>query len=301
MKDNVLVLGGEGMLGHKMFQVLRGRFPNVTCTVRRGARSSPLARAALFQQGAVVDHVDVLDMPRLQEVLRDIRPGVVVNCIGIIKQRDEAKDPVPSIAINALLPHQLARLVEDWDGRLIHFSTDCVFSGRRGAYTEEDQSDAEDLYGRTKYLGEVGRANALTLRTSIIGRELSEHRSLLDWFIGQNHRRVGGYTRVLYSGVTTNYLAGLVGDLVERFRELSGLFQVTGETITKHDLLVRLRDAYRLEVEIIPDHGVVCDRSMVGDRFRIATGYASPSWDTLVRDLAADPTPYDEWVSDEAV
>lgn len=301
MTGRILVLGGEGMLGHKMFQILRGRFADVACTVRQGLGEGTLARAGLFHHGGVLEHVDVLDPQRLEAVLRQARPAVVVNCVGIIKQRAAAKDAVASIAINALLPHQLAGLLAEWGGRLVHFSTDCVFSGRRGGYTEEDQPDAEDLYGRTKALGEVTCANALTLRTSIIGRELSEHRSLLDWFLRQDHRRVGGYTRVLYSGVTTNYLAGLVADLAERFPGLSGLFQVTGETITKHDLLALLRDAYRRDIEIVPDDSVVCDRSMAGDKFRLATGYESPSWLTLVRQLAADPTPYDEWTADEAV
>ena len=301
MTGTILVLGGEGMLGHKMFQVLSARFGDVRCTIRGRASEGPLARIDLFRGGGVVEQVDVLESGRLEAVVRGLTPSVVVNCVGIIKQRPEAKDAITSIAINSLLPHQLAVMVEEWGGRLVHFSTDCVFNGRRGHYTEDDPSDAEDLYGRTKYLGEVHAANALTLRTSIVGRELSEHRSLLDWFLRQNHGRVSGFTRHLYSGVTTNHLAGLVGDLIEQSAGLSGLFQVTGTTISKHDLLVALRDAYRLDVEIVPDDTAFCDRSMVGDKFFRATGRTAPTWDVLVRELASDTTPYDEWVANEAV
>ncbi|MGA2988810.1 MAG: sugar nucleotide-binding protein, partial [Terriglobia bacterium] len=147
------------------------------------------------------------DFNALEATLSALRPDYVVNCVGVIKQRTEAISPIPSITINSLLPHKLAQMAARWGGRIIHFSTDCVFSGKRGWYTEEDPSDAEDLYGRSKFLGEVVVANALTLRTSIIGRELVEHRSLLDWFLAQNHKTVHGYRRVIYSGVTTNYLA----------------------------------------------------------------------------------------------
>jgi dTDP-4-dehydrorhamnose reductase len=291
----VLVLGGEGMLGHKMFQVLRGAFPDAHCTLRGGVGDVPLPGRALFDGGGVVEHVDVMDRARLDDVLTTLRPAVIVNCVGIIKQRSAARDPIPSIAINALLPHVLAALAAGWGGRLIHFSTDCIFSGRRGQYTEDDASDAEDLYGRTKFLGEVATDNAVTLRTSMIGRELAEHRSLLDWFLQQHGGRVRGFTRVIYAGVTTNYLAGVVSRLLASPRDLHGLFQVASEPISKHQLLVLLREAYGVDVEIVPDDSEVSDRSMVGERFRRATDFQCPSWPELVRELAADPTPYRQW------
>src|ERR1017187_1035651 len=206
----VIVLGGAGMLGHKMFQTLRERFPGTFCTVWEDVRKPPFDRVELLPGNDVVPGVDVTNFPALEALLSSSRPEYVVNCVGVIKQRAEAVSPIPSITINSLLPHKLAQMAARWGGRVIHFSTDCVFSGKRGGYTEEDHSDAEDLYGKTKFLGEVAVANALTLRTSIIGRELTEHRSLLNWFLAQNHKTVRGYRRVVYSGVTTNYIAGLV-------------------------------------------------------------------------------------------
>jgi dTDP-4-dehydrorhamnose reductase len=178
---------------------------------------------------------------------------------------------------------------------VIHFSTDCVFSGRQGNYTEDSRSDAEDLYGKSKYLGEVTTGNALTLRTSIIGRELAHFRSLLEWFLSHDGKTVRGFRRVIYSGVTTNYLSQLVGDLITDHPALSGLYQVTAPPVSKHDLLCMIRDAYHLNIDIVPDEREVSDRSMVGEKFRRATGYTSPDWPRLLKQLADDPTPYVDW------
>jgi dTDP-4-dehydrorhamnose reductase len=293
----VLVLGGEGMLGHKMFQTLVGslKTSTVICTIR-GRRKEPFyEKIGLFKLGDVVDRVDVTNAACLEATLRAIRPHFIVNCIGIIKQRDAANAAVPSIGINALLPHQLAEWAQEWDGRVIHFSTDCVFSGRKGSYSEQDPSDAEDLYGRSKFLGEVATQNGLTLRTSIIGRELSEFRSLLEWFLAQSGRSVRGYKRAIYSGVTTNYIARLVSRIVTERPDLSGLYQVTSVPISKYELLTRLRDAYQMNVTIEPDDSESCDRSMNGERFVAQTKFATPAWDVLINELVSDPTPYNDW------
>jgi len=289
----LLVLGADGMLGHKMFQTLGERFPGTRGTLRTPKTDPRFAGIPLLQGGGIVDGVDVMDEAALRAQLESLRPDVVVNCIGVIKQRDAAHDPIPSITINSLLPHRLAAWLRPWNGRLIHFSTDCVFSGRRGGYREDDLSDAEDLYGKSKFLGETrDTPNALTLRTSIIGRELFNHKSLLDWFLSQRGA-VRGFTKVIYSGVTTNHLAGVVGDVVERHRGLHGLYQVASDPIAKHDLLRLVQHAFRKsDVEIVPDDREVSDRSLDGSRFAAATGYRCPPWPALVAELAADPTPY---------
>jgi dTDP-4-dehydrorhamnose reductase len=292
----IIVLGGAGMLGHKVFQTLRGMFPGTLATVWECVKSPPFDRVTLLQGEDVMRGVDALQFDQLAATLRSLRPDFIVNCIGIIKQRPEATSPIPTITINSLLPHRLAEAAAGWGGRVIHFSTDCVFSGRRGGYTETDPSDAEDLYGRTKYLGEVAAANSLTLRTSIIGRELTGRKSLLEWFLSQNHKRICGFEKVIYSGVTTNHLAELVGTLIERHPELSGLYQVASRPISKCELLRLLRDAYKLDVEIVPDQTEVCDRSLNGDKLRQAVGYVCPLWPELVSQLASDETPYQSWV-----
>lgn len=293
----VLVLGADGMLGHKMFQTLRERFPATRGTLRTSKADPRFAGIELLQSDAMVEGVDVMDEGGLRRQIESFRPAVVVNCVGVIKQRDAAHDPIPSITINALLPHRLAACIAPWGGRLIHFSTDCVFSGRRGRYREDDPSDAEDLYGKSKFLGETPHtANALTLRTSIIGRELLHHTSLLDWFLAQ-HGTVRGFTKTIYSGVTTNHLATVAGDVIERHGDLRGLYQVASDPISKHDLLVLVKDAYRkTDVEIVPVDGDVSDRSLDGSRFAAATGYRCPPWPALVGELAADETPYESLI-----
>lgn len=292
----VTVLGGAGMLGHKMFQLLRERSAGVFCTVREHELEAPLDRVELLQGDDVIRGVDVTDFPALEAILSAFRPEYVVNCVGIIKQRAEALSPIQSITINSLLPHKLAQMAAHWGGRVIHFSTDCVFSGKRGEYTEEDHSDAEDLYGKTKFLGEVAIANALTLRTSIIGRELTQHRSLLDWFLAQNQKTIRGYRRVIYSGVTTNYLAELVASIIHEHSGLNGLYQVASGPISKYDLLCLLREAYQLDVHIEADDLEVSDRSMRCDKLREAIGYRCPPWPVLARQLAEDTTPYEKWL-----
>ena len=291
----ILVLGGEGMLGHKMFQTLLSPYPDTTCTVARPLGATFYQRIDLFRQGRVIDKVDAMDFPRLHEILDAERPGYIVNCIGMIKQREASKAAIPSITLNSLLPHKLAEWAGGWGGRGIHFSTDCVFSGRNGGYSEASPSDAEDLYGKSKYLGEVAVGNALTLRTSIIGRELANFRSLLEWFLSQKGKSVRGFKRVIYSGVTTNYMADLVSRILSGHPTLYGLYQVTSPAISKYDLLCMIRNAFQLDIEIVPDENEVSDRSMVGDAFLRATGYRSPDWPGLVAQLANDPTPYEKW------
>lgn len=296
-QPKIVVLGAGGMLGHKMFQSLRSHFPGTVATLRKAPTHPPLSSVDLLQGRDVLTGVDAMKFEALAATLSEIRPEYVVNCVGIIKQRAAAHNAISSITINALFPHRLAALVSNWHGRLIHFSTDCVFSGRRGNYTEDDQSDAEDLYGRSKFLGEVARANALTLRTSIIGRELTEHRSLLDWFRSQDDRTVHGYRHVIYSGVTTNHLADLVGEIIRNHPDLRGLYQVASQPISKYDLLCLLREAYGLNIDIQPDDTEQSDRSMSGAKLGEAIGYRAPSWPSLVEQLANDSTPYQTWLS----
>ena len=292
----VLILGGSGMLGHKLLMGLRAAGHDVSCTLRDDKSTSPLARLPLFTSGDVYWGIDVIDWPSLRSLLQTTRPDVVINAVGVIKQRQLASSAIASIQINSLLPHQLADTLSTWNGRLIHFSTDCVFSGDRGHYTESDNCDADDLYGRSKFLGEVTAApNAITLRSSIIGRELQHHQSLLDWFLSQNHREVKGFTRVIYSGLTTNEFVRVVDRLLTRHPALSGLYQVASDPISKHDLLRLVADAFALDVRIVPAADPVSDRSFSGTKFTAATGYAAPPWPALVQALASDDTPYGEW------
>ena len=285
------------MLGHKLLQRLGAANHDVTGMVRADRTSSPLAHLPLFADSKMIWNTDAMDWPRLDAVIKEHRPEVVVNALGVIKQRDEITQPAVWIHINSLLPHLLAETLAAWGGRLIHISTDCVFSGTRGRYVESDLSDADDLYGKTKFLGEVtGRANAITLRSSIIGRELQHHRSLLDWLLAQNHRRVQGYSRVIYSGLTTIEMALVIDRVIRHHPSLHGLYHVAAEPIAKDALLRLLIKAYRLDIQVASVDTPVSDRSFSGARFTAATGYVAPPWPRLVEALAADSTPYADWL-----
>jgi dTDP-4-dehydrorhamnose reductase len=292
----VLIFGGAGMLGHKLWQAYRDRYE--TWVTLRG-RAQDYAGGQLFDPARVIGGVEAFNFDTLVAAFAQTRPDVVINCIGIIKQLPSAADPIISLTINALLPHRLATLCRASGARLIHISTDCVFSGRKGGYTEADTADAEDLYGRTKFLGEVAAPGMLTLRTSIIGRELQTANGLVEWFLsqGQAGRSVHGYTRAIYSGFTTLELARIIGQVIDDASSLTGLYQVSSEPITKFDLLGLLRDAFKLTAAIEPDNSVAIDRSLDGRRFRQATGYMAPDWPAMIQELRQDVTPYRDWTT----
>jgi dTDP-4-dehydrorhamnose reductase len=252
-------------------------------------RSAPALAAARLRLGVCAE-----DLASITGTLDEVRPDVVLNCIGVVKQRESAKDPIEAITLNALFPHQLAALCAARAARLIHFSTDCVFSGRSGPYADDATSDAEDLYGRTKFLGEVGAPGALTLRTSIIGRELAGRRSLVEWFLAQRGRRVTGFARALYTGYTTLAMAELVAELIGRFPGLDGVWNVAAEPISKFDLLGIINRTYQLGIAIDRDERFHCDRRLDASRFRACTGHVPPSWETMIALMRADPTVYAE-------
>ena len=275
----VLILGASGMLGNAMLRILS---QSEACEVRGTARSAGVLRhfePSLAQR--IVTGIDVENVDALTTLLADVRPSVVVNCIGLVKQLAQADDPLSALPINALLPHRLARLCGLVGARFVHISTDCVFNGRKGSYLESDPPDAEDLYGRSKYLGEVAYPHSITLRTSIIGHELSSAHGLVGWFLAQEGT-VKGYRKAIFSGLPTVELSRIVRDVVLPQPELSGLYHVAAEPIAKYDLLQLVRDAYGKTIAIEPDDSVAIDRSLNAERFRKATGYVAAPWPELV-------------------
>jgi dTDP-4-dehydrorhamnose reductase len=288
----VLILGASGMLGHKLWQVFRHRF-DTWGTVRSSYRE--YARYDFFDAERLLGGVDASSFSTVERALEAVQPNVVINAVGIVKQSPAAKDPITSIAVNSLFPHRLAEACRAIGARLIHISTDCVFSGRKGMYTESDAPDAEDLYGRTKLLGEVGGAGTLTLRTSIIGRELETSNGLVEWLLNNRGQRVPGYTNAIFSGFSSVVLAEILAGVIDRHPNLSGLFHVSSEPINKYQLLIMLRDAFQVPIQIEAYPYVSVDRSLDSSRFRAMTGYVAPSWPEMVIAMTKDPTPYDAW------
>ena len=293
----VLILGGAGMLGHKAFQVLSRRFETYATFRHFRLLGAQLPVYKEVGARAIIDGVDAAHFDTVTQAFSRVKPDVVINCIGIVKQIEAAQDPIVSIAINSLFPHRLANLCSAAGARLFHISTDCVFSGNKGGYSEDDHPDATDLYGRTKLLGEVDREGCLTIRTSIIGRDFAKRSALLEWFLSNRGGRVQGYAHAIYSGFPTQSLARIVGDLIEDFPALSGLYHVSSAPISKYELLLRIRDAMHLIIEIEPFDDFWCDRSLDSSRFQADTGYKVPGWDELIRELGKDDTPYDEYWS----
>ncbi|ABY32089.1 dTDP-4-dehydrorhamnose reductase family protein [Methylorubrum extorquens] len=277
----IAVLGASGMLGSAAFQYLSDRFPG---SVYATARSPAVKNIFPESAANITIGIDVENADALAGFLREVRPDVVVNCVGVVKQLSSAEDPLVAIPINAILPHRLARLADLVGARLIHISTDCVFTGRKGDYRESDVPDAEDLYGRSKLLGEVDYPNAVTLRTSIIGREFGSRNGLVEWFLSQSGS-VRGYRRAIFSGLTTDELVRVIADRVLPNPDLRGVYHVSVAPISKFDLLGIVRDVYGVGTEIEPDDAVAIDRSLNSDRFRGATGYVPPSWPDLIRSM----------------
>ncbi|MGZ5179179.1 MAG: dTDP-4-dehydrorhamnose reductase family protein [Ramlibacter sp.] len=281
----VLVLGASGMLGNAVLRLLS----QSKGYELYGSLRSPSAIRLLPDELAsrLITGVDVENQDNIASLLARVRPDVVINCIGLVKQLSEASDPLAAIPINAMLPHRLARLCALGGARLVHVSTDCVFSGRKGMYLESDRPDADDLYGRSKLLGEVDYPNAVTLRTSIIGHELgnSAH-GLVGWFLAQQGT-VKGFDKAIFSGLPTVELAAVIRDHVLPAPQLRGVYHVSAAPIDKYTLLNLVAQAYGSSTRIVPDSQLVIDRSLDSSRFRQATGWQPSPWPELVRRMAA--------------
>jgi len=288
--ETVLILGATGMLGHKLMQVLPREF-NVTGTVRGSA--ARYKNHPILGDMTLLSDVQAENFDSIIGAVALTHPEVIINCIGIIKQHPNAKDPMQSISINALFPHRLARLCQASGTRLIHISTDCVFSGKKGDYSEDDIPDPEDLYGRTKLLGEVENPGCLTIRTSIIGRELQGGLGLIDWFLSQRGKSIRGFVGAKYTGFTTQELAKIIIDIIENHPDLHGLWHVSSNPINKYDLLNLVNRELEMGITIEKETNFFCDRRLNSTRFRQATGYKPPSWDEMIHEMAIDGTPYD--------
>jgi len=289
----ILILGGTGMLGHRLWMDLSTAH-DVWITTRTSAAAIPELPGV--DRSHIREHVDALDFDNVIRAFASIQPELVINCIGLVKQHPLSEDPLSVIELNARLPHRLSLVCRAAGIRMIHISTDCVFSGKKGNYTEESVSDAEDLYGRSKYLGEVSYPHTLTLRTSIIGRELCTRYGLTEWFLSQQGS-VKGYRRTIFSGFTTQVIARILLDHIISNPNLSKVWQVASNPISKYELLKVMNRIYGRVIDIQPDETFVCDRSLDSARFRAETGFVPPSWEEMIEEMAASPLPYDQWKS----
>jgi dTDP-4-dehydrorhamnose reductase len=287
----LLVLGGNGMLGHKVAQTAVAHLG--ADAVYATVRVQQPGLAALI--GITPDQLLYADVTAgLDSLLDQVRPGVIVNCTGVLPTASGMVDPANAIAVNALAPHRMAASAQTRGMRLIHVSTDAVFSGTRGHYTEDDAPDATDLYGRSKALGEVADQGQLSIRTSLVGRQLRGSRGLLEWFLSQRGQSVQGYRKTRFSGLSTPALSRIIVELITNHPALSGRLHVGGDAISKYDLLHLMNETFNAGITIVPADGPGIDRSLDSGRFAAVAG-AAPSWADMLDELAKDETPYDEW------
>jgi len=280
----IFIFGITGMLGHVLWQNLKEDFEVYGTT--RDREDNFTEKYPIFKNNNrnIIYEIDVLSKEAISTVVGKVRPDVVINCVGIVKQLKEAEDPIISISVNSLFPHLLAVRCEDANIKLIHISTDCVFSGKKGFYRETDPADADDLYGRTKYLGEVSGSNCLTIRASLIGREPREKKSLLEWFLAQKGQ-VKGYKKAVFSGLTTYSFTEILKEIILKYPRLNGIYHVASNPINKYELLTQLKAIYKKDIEIIPDETIKVDRSLDASKFKNDTSIKIPMWDEMLEDL----------------
>lgn len=278
----ILILGGTGMLGHTLWKYFSQRFPDTYTTIRRRPNNCEIG--VLFNSSRVIDSVDATDFFELTGVMKCVKPDFIFNCIGVTKRRGAACETIHVITLNALFPHKLVKWGEDNSAKVINFSTDCVFDGAHGNYTEESHANAADLYGKTKALGEIQGKNALTLRSSFIGAELGAGTELLEWFLSQTGT-VQGFKNAIYSGFTTLELSRIIENIVVHHPDANGIYNISSDAISKFDLLMLIKKKMHLKVDVIPDEIFRCNRSLDSTKFRKEFNYTPPTWEAMIDEL----------------
>lgn len=288
----VLIIGATGMIGHSLWIGL-SKTHEVSVLVRRHEAIIP--DLPNIDRSKIFDGIDALEIDKVESVIEQVRPDVVFNCIGIVKQLEMASNHKACIELNSLFPHNLAQICEKFHARMIQFSSDCVFNGANGMYVESDAPNATDLYGKTKALGEIDYLdNVLTLRTSFIGREVFPHGGLINWFEAQKGKVVKGFSNAIYSGLPTSTFIDVLNDFILPNTNLHGIYHLSSSPIDKYTLLKLVNEKFGLGISIEKDPSFVIDRSLSSEKLQVKTGLALPEWDELVNDLMVNEEFYKE-------
>ena len=282
----VIILGVSGLIGHQLFLHFSNCFETYGVLHKK---KDYYGNLSLFSEKNVIENIDVNKIEILKEIILGINPDVILNCVGITKRKEDITNPISAIRTNALFPHLLADCARSIKKRVIHFSTDCVFDGKTGNYSEKSLTSAEDVYGRTKALGEIMYENSLTIRSSFIGQELFGKTELLEWFLSQKGKQILGYTNTYYSGVSTVFMAKTIASIIADYPDLTGLFHLaTEKPISKYELLCIARNAFKTDVEIIPANKYVHNPTLNGTKLRKAINLDVPSWEIMMQQLAVN-------------
>ena len=283
LKKKILVLGGTGMLGHTLFRVLERESNH---EIYASARDNVLLdKLTEKYTNKYIKNLDATNFQELERVLNSLNPDLVINCVGVIKQVEHLDETYQTVLLNSLLPHKIQKVCEDINSKFIHISTDCVFSGARGNYSEEDFADCYDLYGRSKLLGEIGdKRNTITIRTSIIGHELRGHISLLDWFLSQK-KFCKGFSNAIFSGFPTVILSRIIKDYLIDQEDIFGIFHLSSQPISKYELLKIISDVYSKKIDIMKDEELHIDRSLNSSLFKLNTGFSPDNWESMIESM----------------
>ena len=287
----VCVLGSGGLLGHMLIRVLSDSHDVYGTTRETASNSSPLAR--FLSPDKWIGGVDAENLRSIKNVFEQNQFDVVINCIGLIKQRGDEVDDRLMMSVNGEFPHQLAEFANQNGARVIQISTDCVFSGSKGNYVETDTPDPVDVYGRSKLLGELNDSTNLTIRTSHIGRELSVKKSLVEWLLSQRNGQVSGFSGAIYSGLTTTELAKIIGNLLLSASRLTGMFHVSSEAISKLEIINQLNELLELKIKVVEDKAVQINRSLNSSLFQSVANTIAPMWNQMLKEFCADQAAYD--------
>ena len=282
MDRKLLIIGVGGMLGNALFRYFDERTNTRTYGLLRNKKKI-LNFFNKFNSEKIIEK-DFFDLDNLDQILSDLSPNIIFNCIGIVKQNPLSNDPLSSIRVNSIFPHLLNKLSLKFNFRLIHFSTDCVFSGLQGNYLETDFADANDIYGRSKFLGEISNNGNITIRTSFIGKEVGTNRALLNWFLSQKGK-IKGYKNAIYSGLTTLEVARVLDKYVIPNPNLKGLYHLSADNINKYSLLSLLNEVYKKDLFIEEDLNIKIDRSLNSNKFRKETGYKPLKWEKAIQEM----------------
>ena len=283
----ILILGGNGMIGHKMYHTISKIHKDTWVTLRKNIKSYTYSE--IYNSDKVIDNIDLSNFKILLNQLNLINPDVVLNACGITIRRGINVSVSNTIILNSALPHFLNEWVTTNNKRLIHFSTDCVFTGAKGDYLDNDKIDAFDLYGSTKSMGEViDSKHSITLRGSMIGRELENKTELFEWFLKQKNKKIKGFSNVIYSGITTTKMAEIVLKLINQYPYLSGVYNISSKPISKFELLILWNNLFDINANIEIDNSYTSNKNLISDNFYRTVSMEQPDWVELSSQLNID-------------
>ena len=293
----ILVLGGTGLIGNRLVRHLREN-ADVYASTRTDRGQIPVLEHIL-DPNKWIFRFNATDFQLLESEIGRLRPKVIVNCLGIVKQHISASDTETTILLNSALPNRLSSLAVKYEFKLIHLSTDCVFSGNTGNYIESATPDPVDLYGRSKTLGELNNSQDLTLRTSFVGREIKSFTNLFEWVRKNQNTKIVGYKKAIYSGLTTQVTSEIIERLIFDFSTLTGLWHLASEPISKFDLIQKLSDSLNLRLDIEVDEEFICDRSLNPGALTAMTGVVAPDWPTMLERYVLEQDWYENFLKDK--